>query len=275
MEIVDGQVHIGAEGFAPMVAQMDALGIKAALLDEFWFRNESGQQMPGYPLAGGAWRCVSPIAEQAALLHPDRFAYLQRVNLRDPDLTGLIGVLAASPHARALRLQPLGDAQAFAAGAYDGLFGLAQAAGLPIFIFLAGMVELLSPHARKFPDLTFIIDHCGMPWAPKDIGYFDEVLRLAAHPNVALKWAHAQNLFSAASYPYTPLMAHLRRAIDAFGAERVIWASDHSQVKEHSWSDLLHYVRDAAELTAPEKASVLGGSLRKLIGWPAASGASA
>jgi hypothetical protein len=97
MEIVDGQVHIGVEGVAPMLAQMDALGIAAALLDEFWFRNDAGQQMPGYELAGGAWRCVGPIAEQAALLHPGRFAYLLRVNRRDPELKGLIGLLAPKP----------------------------------------------------------------------------------------------------------------------------------------------------------------------------------
>jgi predicted TIM-barrel fold metal-dependent hydrolase len=269
MEIVDSQVHIGAEGFAPTLAQMDALGIRAALLDEFWFRNEGGRQMPGYELAGGAWRCVCPIAEQAALLHPDRFAYLLRVNRQDPDLKGLVGLLASSPYARALRLLPLGDVQAFAAGAYDELFGMAQAVGLPVFVFLAGKVDLLAPYARKFPDLTFVVDHCGMPWAPKDVSYFDEVLKLAAHPNVALKWAHAQSVFSAETYPYAPLMAHLRRAIDVFGAERVIWASDHSQVEAHSWGELLYCIRDAAELTAAEKAWVLGGSLRKLIDWPA------
>jgi len=270
MDIVDGQVHIGVEGFDPLLAQMDALGVKAALLDEFWFRDAAGQQMPGYAAARGVWRCAGPIAEQAALMHPDRFAYLMRVNRKDPQLAALIGVLASSPHARALRLQPLGDAQAFFAGAYDGLFGMAQAANLPVFIFLPGKVELLEPYARRFPHLTFIVDHCGMPWAPKDAGYFDKVLKLAAHPNVALKWAHAQNLFSVDDYPYAPLMAHLRRAIDAFGAERVIWASDHSQVKEHSWAQLLYSVREAAELTAQEKAWVLGGSLRRLIGWPAA-----
>jgi predicted TIM-barrel fold metal-dependent hydrolase len=270
MEIVDGQVHIGVEGVAPMLAQMDALGIAAALLDEFWFRNDAGQQMPGYELAGGAWRCVGPIAEQAALLHPGRFAYLLRVNRRDPELKGLIGLLASSPHARALRLLPLSDAQAFAAGAYDELFGMAQAAGLPVFVGLAGKVELLGPYARKHPDLTLIIDHCGMPWSPKDVGYFDEVLKLAAQPNIALKWAHAQNLFSVDAYPYRPLMTHLRRAIDAFGPERVVWASDHSQVKEHSWGQLLYSIHDAVELTAAEKAWILGGSLRRLIGWPAA-----
>jgi predicted TIM-barrel fold metal-dependent hydrolase len=269
MEIVDGQVHIGAEGFAPMLAQMDALGIRAALLDEFWSRNEAGQQMPGYEVTGGAWRCVSPLAEQAALQHPDRFAYLLRVNRQDPDLEGLIRLLASSPHARALRLLPLSDGQAFAAGAYDGLFAMAQAARLPVFIALAGKVELLAAYARKFPDLTLIIDHCGMPWAPKDVAYFDAVLKLAAHPNVALKWAHAQNLFSVDAYPYTPLMPHLRRAIDAFGPERIVWASDHSQVKEHSWGQLLYSIRDTAELSAAEKAWVLGGSLRRLIGWSA------
>jgi L-fuconolactonase len=268
MDIVDAQVHVGSEGFAPTLAQMDALGIRAVMLDEFWFRNAANQQMPGYELPGGAWRCVSPIAEQAALLHPDRFSYLLRVSRQDPGLPSLLQQLKYAPHARALRLQPLSDIQAFGAGAYGEMFELAQDAGLPVFVFLQGQVAHLTRYLRDFPRLNFIVDHCGMPWSQTNVAYFDEVLKLAAYPNAALKWAHAQHLFSVEEYPYRPLLGHLRRAIDAFGPERVIWASDHSTVKGHSWGELLFYLRDAPELSAKEKEWILGGALRRIVDWP-------
>ena len=95
----------------------------------------------------------------------------------------------------------------------------------------------------------------------------EEVFKLADFPNTALKWAHAQSCFDVHDYPYQPIRGYLKRAIGAFGAERVMWASDSSVIPRHSWSDILHYVRDDPDLTEEEKAWVLGGSARKALNW--------
>jgi len=55
---------------------------------------------------------------------------------------------------------------------------------------------------------------------------FDKVLQAAKWPQVALKWAHAPVMFDAAGYPNLAARPFLRKALDAFGAERVMWASD-------------------------------------------------
>jgi predicted TIM-barrel fold metal-dependent hydrolase len=288
MEIVDAQVHLGPGGLEPMLAEMEALGISAVLLDEYWGRSAASAPFhfePGYPLPNGAWRPVCPLAEAAALLRPDRIAYLLRVDRQDPNLPDLVRLLGSSPHARAIRIMPVlsqTETDAFAAGAYDELFELALAADLAVCAFVPGQVELVHAYARRFPKLTFIVDHCGMPSVRYSLAearteaqkaggaaYFEEVLKLAEHPNVALKWSHAQERFGVQDYPYAGLRPYLRRAIGAFGVERLAWASDHS-VLPLSWAALLNSLRDDPELTAREKEWLLGRSIRTLLKWPAA-----
>lgn len=52
MDIVDRQVHIGKQGYAPILAQMDALGIQSATLSELWSNNWEARLHPGYELPG-------------------------------------------------------------------------------------------------------------------------------------------------------------------------------------------------------------------------------
>jgi predicted TIM-barrel fold metal-dependent hydrolase len=194
-------------------------------------------------------------------------------------------VIGSSPHARAFRLLPAGtleEAAVFAAGGYDALLDIAQDVGLPVCLQIPGFVELLPRYLRRYPDLSFVVDHLGMglPGLPAgrspaeearvlDLAYFDEVLKLAEHPNVAIKWSHVQRHLQAPSYPFEGARPFLRRAIEAFGAERIIWASDASVIPEHRWADMLYAIKDNPELSADEKAWILGRSARRIFRWPA------
>lgn len=286
MDIVDAQVHVGRGMIEPTLEAMDGLGIGAVLIDEFWgtWQSEDPTHIdPGYKLPNGGWRAASPTAEQASILHPDRFSYTVRIDRRDPQLESLLAVLGSSPHARAVRLQPvwtLQETTAFADGAYDRLLELVEENGLPVCLFIPGYAELLPRYLQKFPKVTVVVDHCGMGFPniprgrPEDealetqaVGYFDQVLRLAEYTNVALKWSHAQDRFGVQQYPYEPLRPLLRRAINAFGADRLLWASDKSMIRGHCWSDLLHCVRDDPELSRAEKEWILGRSARRILKW--------
>ena len=289
MRITDAQIHFGPGGIAETLAQMDALGIDGVLADEFWGLDSWG---PGYWLANGAYRVTSPTAELASWLHPKRFQYVLRVDRRDPEVASLIRMAKDAPHARAVRMLPALTAvelEAFANGGYEPVFAVAEEAGISVFLFIAGHVELLPRYLRAFPKLQFIVDHCGMPieadigfldeptpgqaegqrHAGPDVAYFDEVLKLAAHPNVALKWTHAQGMFGMRDYPFDALWPELRRAIEAFGVQRVLWASDHGGNNTgETWGELLHCVRDCPALSSTEKEWLLGRSLRTLLDWP-------
>ena len=291
MDVVDGQVHVGRGKIDPTLEAMDALGIKGVIIDELWETRLGAHPThipPGYKLANGAWRTAYPVAQEAALAYPDRFAFIVRIDPADPQLESVMRVVGSTPGAVAFRLQPVWtveDAKAFASGGYERLFELGQEIGLPMCVFIPGWVELLEPYLKKYPKQMVVVDHCGMgfsflpPVRPEPDAsfcatpaYFERVLDLAQYPNAALKLSHAQDRFGAQTYPFEGLRPHLRRAIAAFGAERLIWASDKSVIPHHSWSNLLNYLRDDPGLSRDEKEWILGRSARKIFNWPASGG---
>lgn len=296
MDIVDAQVHLGPTGAAEMVAAMDAIGIKGAMIDEWWVGTPGH---PGYTLPNGAYRPVTPITELAAWTWPDRFSYLLRVDHRDPELASLVRQARDATYCRALRIlagNSRAEMASFEAGDHGPVFEAAAASGLPLFVMAAGLADTVAGYADRYPDTKIILDHTGMPygkllrpilaqleglpdsaawWAAFGDGpldkWFDKVLRLAERPNVALKWGHAPSMFDQPGYPNEGLRPWLRKAIDAFGADRVMWASDNSvnQTGE-SWAELLFMIRNDPGLSEAEKAAVLGGTARKWLDWPAA-----
>jgi predicted TIM-barrel fold metal-dependent hydrolase len=184
----------------------------------------------------------------------------------------------------------IGEVERLERGDYAPLFAAAEEFGVPVFAWVPGRSAMLVPYIRKFPKLLFIVDHCGVGVAPirngtlpptmatsltptlaARVAQLDQVCDLAQFPNVALKWCHAPNLLTEQPYPYPDLMPLLRRAIDAFGAERIMWASDYTVARDHNgetWAHLLYYLLDADALSRTEKEWILGRSLRTLLNWP-------
>lgn len=298
MDIVDTQVHLGPGGAAEKLAAMDALGIASVLIDEWWggwWGTKPGE--PAYRLGNGALRTTSPTAELASWTFPGRFSYLIRVDPLDPEVRSVVRFARDSNYARALRITtplPRSELTAFADGGYDSVFAAACEFDLPIFVSLLGHTELLTRYLEKFPSARIIIDHCGMPpsrsmvptivqieglpdsdryWstlagAPLEES-FDKVLRMAEWANVGLKWAHAPSRLDAAGYPNGRAQPFLRKAIDGFGAERIMWASDVTvNPTGETWAELLYAIKDNPDLSANEREQILGGSARRWLAWP-------
>lgn len=297
MDIVDSQIHLGPGGIEAMIAAMDAVGVRSALIDEFWIGTAL---MPSYMVADGRIRRPStPTAELAALTWPDRFSYLVRVDRKDPEMPGIVRMAGDKPEVRALRISPglsQGELKALADGGYDDLLATASNAGIPVvFVAIPGHAPTLAHVLREFPDLKFVIDHCGMPSGggfAKEVGKlgvtdpppvmgdtsddkgkaaeFEKVLRLAdAYPNAGLKWSHVQEKFDVTGYPFAGLRPWLRQALDAFGAERMMWAGDAAANKTgESWADLLYWIIDNPDMTADERVHLLGRTARDWLNWP-------
>jgi predicted TIM-barrel fold metal-dependent hydrolase len=285
MDIVDAQVHIGPGRIAETLAAMDALGVRAVLIDEYWLGAQRVGD-PGYAVPDGAFRPVQPTAELAAMTHPDRFSYLVRLDRKDREVEAVIRMVRDAPYARALRITPgmwPAEAEAFAADGYAAICAAACDAGLPLFIFAPDQPQAVGRYAQKFPSLRIVVDHCGLfsnsmrrtlgRAAPlgrdAQLAGFDEVLALADLPNVALKWAHAPAMFEAPAYPGEGLWPILRRALDRFGADRVMWASDvtANQTGE-TWAELLFGVVGNPDLSQAERQALLGGTARAWLDWP-------
>jgi predicted TIM-barrel fold metal-dependent hydrolase len=69
-------------------------------------------------------------------------------------------------------------------------------------------------------------------------------------------------------YPFTSGVAWLRELADTFGAERLLWGSDHpvSARRGYSYDQMLETVRRTAALADVERSAVLGGTAARLLG---------
>jgi predicted TIM-barrel fold metal-dependent hydrolase len=263
MEIIDAQVHLNQLGLDACVAAMDAVGIDGAIIDQF---PTSGRRLPG-----GAVRYDYASAEDAVRRLPSRFAYVARIDPTDPDIERLMAELRQRPGCLGIRVDQPPCAQ-FAEQRYAGYFTLAQQYRLPTWIVLPGRIDELAPYARAFPDLPFIVDHAGMPerWDRADPDRFaplQALLALACQPNVAVKWGHMTKL-SARPFPYDDVLAQLRRVVDAFGAERVMWESDWTMCAGHeTLAEMLFSIRLSPAFSEAEKSWLLGRTARTVMRW--------
>jgi L-fuconolactonase len=99
----------------------------------------------------------------------------------------------------------------------------------------------------------------------------EHLLTLANLPNVAVKWSWSP-LLSRQRFPFLDLLPYLRRYLDAFGADRIMWASDTTQTMWHStWAESLYYILIADGISEAEKISILGQTAREILRWPSAT----
>ena len=264
-DVVDTQVHLTRElGREQILHSLDALGITSVVIDEFWGVTPELRVMPGDLLSSGLTRPLSPTAQAMAFESPDRVSYLQRVERQDPLLREVISLLGASDGCRGIRAMLLNrdERAAFADGRYDEIFTLAVQNDLAVCV-LAPDVSTLPEVALRFPELRIVLDHCG--WA-RHAAHWQEILDVARLSQVSLKWSHAARAFG----DEATIAREFLRALDAFGVERVLWASDVTQ-DERSWHDLLAFVTHHPTLSHADKQWVLGRSAREVFRWPVSS----
>ena len=283
MDIVDSQVHLNRFGShwqnaAPDViveyalAAMDALGIDGIVIDEWAGFDAQRRHLPGTVLPNGAMRASYPFSQRAVALHPDRFSYVARIDPDDPEIELLVDQMHETPGIVGLSIDmpENRDATPFKGGAYDRILFAANARGVPIVAWFPGRAELLERALDAFPTLRVVLSHCGLSGAAGDpVVTFNRVLDLARYPNLAIKWCHVPTFISDEPYPFRDVFPHLRRAIDAFGPQRIMWASDHTESRSHhTWAQALYYILDSQTLTDSEREWILGRCARTILDWP-------
>ncbi|MTD56492.1 amidohydrolase family protein [Amycolatopsis pithecellobii] len=263
-DIVDAQLHLTLEmDEHRLLASMDRLGIRGAVLDEFWYRTDTAQFMPCVPLPGGAFRPLSPYVQAAVVRNPDRFRFLQRVEMADPRRQSVAALLADHPGCRAVRVMlfTAEDRRQFTKGDYDGVLAVAQGRSMPLCLFGADP-QVLRSTKERFPGLRIVLDHCGGARGPED---WESVLGAATFPGVYLKWCHPHRVFG---HDGARMQREFLRAVEAFGAERVMWASDITMEDSGvDWAELLGFVHDNPALSDDNKQWVLGRSARTVFAW--------
>jgi predicted TIM-barrel fold metal-dependent hydrolase len=185
------------------------------------------------------------------------------------------------------------ETAAFAQGAYDDVFAAASECGLPLFVAISGNAHLLTHYLEQFREVKVIVDHCGMPPSrqirpaiakmeglPDSNEYWskfgdeplhealEKIVGLSAYPNVAIKWAHASAIFADLVYPNEAVRPYLRTVLEAFGADRVMWASDYSTLPTgETWAEVLFSIINNPDLSKRERECVLGGTARQWLNW--------
>ena len=293
MQIIDTQIH----GVGPWsdwqgedtelqhrvqtelaIAYLDAVGVHSVVL------------FPGGDHSSAAW---------AASALPERFAYVPHITPDVPDIES--AVLAANKRhdegqlgLRAIVGWPLDgrEVRRLEAGAWDTVFAACEKYHVPLFLFITGWLARVADIVARFPGLTLIVDHLGLRQPPLDepedppFKSLPQLLELAKFPNVTVKLCGLPSL-SREHYPYHDAAPRLRSIVDAFGADRLMWASDTTRFAgrigigrhqnprsigaypgKHTYAEALHFVRDSDVLTVAEKEAILEGTARRVLGWP-------
>lgn len=264
LDIVDAQVHITHEGCSKELAVMDALGISFAILDEFWGYDEQRRTLPFAKLFDGWFRPLSPNSQAAALLHPGRFAWIQRVERRDTQVHKLLTILSEAPGCIGVRidLRGEGELQQLADGGYDELLTLAGNYQFPVSVLSRQGASAISRAATRLPNVRFLVDHCGHPASNNE---WNEILALSQFKNVWLKWCLAESIFKDDAFPFPIAQAQLRLAANRFSVERIVWASNVTVARpKANLSQLLEAVLRAPSFSSGELEWLVGRAARAL-----------
>jgi predicted TIM-barrel fold metal-dependent hydrolase len=240
-----------------MLAEMDAAGVDRAVI------------------APPVWEGVrNDYALAAARRYPERFAVMGRVDLNDPASAKLVPTWREQPGMLGFRyafhrplIRPL-----LVEGRIDWLWREAEKAGTPIMLFARQTdLPVVRGIAERHPDLRLVVDHFALTGGKDDEAFrdFDELLKLAPLPNVAVK-ASCLPHYTTDAYPFRALHPYIRRACDAFGPKRMFWGSDLSRLPCTYREAVTMFTEEIPWLEGEELESVMGRGLCEWIGWKCA-----
>jgi predicted TIM-barrel fold metal-dependent hydrolase len=290
MRIIDAQIHdIGP--------YWDWLGERDDLQHKIM-----GEVMIAYLDALGVSRVVlfpgghDPHADWLSRELPDRFTYVPHVAPED-DVEAVVSAAKAHRGIAGLRVLigwPLdgSEVKRLEDGLWDPVFAACENHQVPVFLFVTGWLPHAVGVAERFPRLPLIIDHLGLRQPPLDtadeppFANLPQLLDLARFPNVHVKLCGLPAL-SKERFPFKDAWPALRAITDAFGADRLMWASDTTRFAgrigigrhqnpytlddypgKHSYAESLLFVREAGVLSDEEKALILGGTAARVLDWP-------
>jgi L-fuconolactonase len=159
--------------------------------------------------------------------YPQFFRGVARVNPEDPAAPDHLSRLVKEQGFQGVRLSPAADASG------DWIRGPLMPPLWKRCNDLQTPMTLLAPITRipdiqalveRYPDLTVVIDH--MADCPVDQPEeLNKLIALARYPKVFVKISHIWSL-SKQGFPWLDAQAHVKRLHQAFGPQRLMWATD-------------------------------------------------
>lgn len=201
----------------------------------------------------------------AAAAHHGRAIAVGAVHVDDPDAPALVQRLVADHGMHGVRVMAAGVHEPIDTGAARGVVRAASDTGIPVVLLaIASQLASVPSLVRAFPEVTFVLDHCGfadLTGAPA-LARAGALLALADSSNVVLK-------VSSITLQSVPEPASVWPAlVSRFGADRLLWGTDHPHTHDRSYAGLVDLARTStAPLAEPDRALVLAGTARRV--WPA------
>lgn len=263
MPLIDAHCHASPlwfEPVEPLVFQMDANGVGKAVLTQVLGQFDNGYQ------------------EHCSARYPGRFASVGAVDPARDDAAQLVRFWAARGMA-GLRLRP--EARS---GGGDGLDLWRAAADCGLAISCGGaaanlVADAFAALAAEFPAMPLVLEQLGgwtRPDCDREPATWQAILRLARLPNVSLKVPTLGQIAPRqigkplpASAPVLDAApgAILLEALDAFGAERLLWGSDYPVVSSREgYANALNWTRALfSNRPETEVAAIFGGNAQRIF----------
>ena len=200
--------------------------------------------------------------------YPRMFQGVCRVDPLDPAAPDRLASLTAEGF-RGVRLSPAGNASGdwFHGALMPPLWKRCQELKVPMTV-LAPITRM--PEVGRLldglPELTVVIDH--MADCPIDQpAELEKLIALQRYPNLFVKISHTWSI-SRQPYPWLDAQAYVKRLYDAFGPQRLMWATDWPIVENLStYERALSVVRDDMKfLSAEDKSWILSKTIGRV--WP-------
>ena len=205
----------------------------------------------------------------AAATNPDRLASSCIIDL-EHDAAQMVRHWISERGARAIRLFLRNVAPDWlVVAASDEVFdeisrvgAIAQVVGLD-----ADLPQLLRA-AMRHPEISFLLDHCGMPDLSGGPSFPNatNLFSLSDAPNISVKLS--SHVFRHAEEAGSTAAAITHRLVDTFGATRVMWASDYS-VLGLVYADCVAEAERACAGLPPGDRDLVLGDAANAMWWPA------
>jgi L-fuconolactonase len=274
MLIVDSQVHIWAADvpqrpwpkwpvIEPHPGPLSAAELRRAMVEAGVHRAV---------LIPPSWEGTrNDLALAAAAAEPDRFAVMGRLAIERPEARGQLRDWLTQPGMLGLRMNFRAEPQRswLRDGTADWLFPTLEQHGIPLMVFATNALPIMGKIAERHPGLQLIIDHMGMVVGDKGEAAFaeeEELLRLARHPNVAVK-ATAIPCAAIEPFPYPSLHRHIRAVFDAFGPRRLFWGTDLTQLPCNYRQAVTLFTEELPWLSGEDLGQVMGLGLCAWLRW--------
>ncbi len=219
MTIVDGHVHVGLTKYVAvevLLAQMESAGIDKALLVQY----------------GGCHD--NAYLKDCMERYPGRFASLGAVDYNAADAGDRIRREVAEFGLAGLRIPASVDNDAV----WDAVGQLGIMASLS-----GGMEGMLRPRMeeriQRYPNAMFRIEHMG--WFPDvektpDEPAYERLMGYANYENTVFMLSGFYGFGK--GFPYDEATPFIERALERFGAERMMWGSDFPPVSLHETCEM-------------------------------------